>query len=212
LEIEKSGWTSGGFLKLSNIRALLVGAALLTPGCFADVIPISSVTASSTFSSYNVQNLINGSGISGGLSDDQFENEWITNGTTTGTLVFDLGAVFSLADAQVWNYNADCCGLERGVQTMTVLTSLDDVTFTPLNTFGLSEGTGLPLAPNVLDLAGASARYVEFDLTQNYGDAGFIGLSEVQFDSSAIPEPSAAFFLIGGLSVLALVRHRAARP
>src|ERR1700722_12836575 len=135
-----------------------------------------------------------------------------TNGSTTGTLVFDLGAVFSLADAQVWNYNADCCGLERGVQTMTVLTSLDDVTFTPLNTFGLSEGTGLPLAPNVLDLAGASARYVEFDLTQNYGDAGFIGLSEVQFDSSAIPEPSAAFFLIGGLSVLASVRHRAARP
>ena len=176
--------------------------------CSGATIPVATVTPSSTFFTYDAANLINGSGLSGGLADDNFHNMWMTNGTTTGTLVFDLGSVFSLADTLVWNYNADCCGLGRGVQNMTALISTNGITYTSIGSFSLTQGTGSPIPDNVLNLGGATGRYVKFDLTANYGDTTYIGLSEVQFESSTVPEPSTSALYFIGASVLAFLLKR----
>jgi hypothetical protein len=65
--------------------------------------------SSSTFFTYDVNNLINGSGLVGNLHDNDWEHMWITDGTPTGWLIFDLGAVYSLGYASVsWPWHASC--------------------------------------------------------------------------------------------------------
>jgi hypothetical protein len=182
-------------------RYLIAVVLAAVPVSFAGNIPVVSVTASSTFSSYNVNNLINGSGLSGGLADSNFHNMWMNNGGSTATLVFDLGAVYTLDSTSIWNYNASCCGLDRSVQSLDILISANDVAFTAVGSFsGLPEGTGNPIPADVLSLSGATGRWVEFNITSNYGDE-FSGLSEVQFsgNSGAVPEPDSGLLLLAGV-------------
>ena len=91
-----------------NLRHLLLILAAAPAVAATVVIQPVAVTASSTFWTYNAQNLINGSGLSGGLHDGNYNNHWMTD--TTGEpawLVFDLGKVARLADIRIWNYNVD---------------------------------------------------------------------------------------------------------
>jgi hypothetical protein len=179
---------------------------------FAGNIPVASVTASSTFGTYDVNHLIDGSGMSGGLADDNFHNMWMDSGGSTPTLVFDLGAVYTLGSTSIWNYNADCCGLDRSVQSLNILVSTDDVTFTPVGSFsGLPEGTGNPIPADVLNLSGAIGRWVEFDITSNYG-ADYTGLSEVEFstDTGQVPEPASGLLVLAGVAVGFIYRRRMA--
>jgi hypothetical protein len=177
---------------------------------FADNIPVASVTASSTFSSYDVNHLIDGSGMSGGLADDNYHNMWMDNGGSTPTLVFDLGAVYTLSSTSIWNYNADCCGLDRSVQSLNILVSTDDVTFTLVGSFsGLPEGTGSPIPADVLNLSGAIGQWVEFDITSNYGDT-YTGLSEVEFSGNTgqVPEPASGLLVLAGVAAGFIYRRR----
>lgn len=74
-------------------------------GAFATPIAIDSVTASSTFFTYDVGHLIDGSGLSGGLHDTDFNAMWMNDGGSTASLVFDLGQTYSLNGTDIWNYN-----------------------------------------------------------------------------------------------------------
>ncbi len=59
-------------------------------GNAAQITPIG-VDASSTFFTYNKDNLINNSGLTGGLHGAAYSTMWMNNGTgTTGILTFDL--------------------------------------------------------------------------------------------------------------------------
>ena len=176
----------------------------------AGVITVSSVTASSTFYSYNVDNLIDGAGLSGGLHDDNYPNMWMNNGGPTAMLLFNLGSMYSLDSASIWNYNADCCGLNRGTQSLNILVSTDDVNFVSVGSFsGIPEGTGAPIAADTLSLSGAIAQWVEFDITSNYGGA-YTGLSAVQFsgDPAGAPEPSSGLLLLAAAAGGFLCRRR----
>jgi hypothetical protein len=181
--------------------------------CFAGKITIQSVTPSSTWYTYNVQNIINGAGLNqaGTLHDWNWQNMWVTNDTGTGWLKFDLGAVYSLDYSLVWNYNGVCCGLDRSVKNMDVLLSNDGVNFTYFNSFVLTEGTGNWIPADTLSLTGASARYIEFNLLSDYGDPDYIGLSEVQFyGPTGTPEPATMLLLGSGvLAVARKLRNRA---
>jgi hypothetical protein len=190
------------------MRSVCALLALMLPGLCSAGIVVSSVTASSTFRTYDANNLINGSGLSGGLHDEDYEHMWASDGTPTGSLVFDLGGVYSLTDALVWNYNAECCGLERGVRDLTVSISGDGVSYTPIGDFGLTEGTGGWIPADVLNLGGATGRFVQFGLTRNYGDEYLIGLSEVQFDGASVsetPEPGTAMLFLAAAALFILV-------
>ena len=87
-----------------------------------------------------------------------------------------------------------------------------------MGTYSLTKGTGSNSLPvNDLTLpGGAAAQYVKFSITQNWGQPGFVGLSEVEFEgtaASAVPEPSTLglTFLAAGLLPL-LIKRRRARP
>ncbi len=172
--------------------SLLGGAALFAlvaaSGAQASTLPIVGVTASSTFSTYDVNNLINGSGLSGGLHGGDFHTKWLTDGTVTGSLVFDLGAVDSIAGTTIWNYGPGCCGNERSVRDLNILTSTNGINYTAAGSYVLDQPSTDPFAGQFLAFA-ADAQYVKFDLLSNYGDANYTGLSEVRFSGQLSPAP-----------------------
>lgn len=180
----------------------------------AGQIAVSSVTASSTFVSYDVDNLINGQGLSGGLHDTNFQHMWMDDSAvdTAGTpsLIFNLGSVFTVSTADVWNYNAVDIDLHRGVKDFTISTSTDGVHYSSLGSFTLAEGTGNPLAAQAFSLGGASAEFIEFNVIDNYG-GNYTGLSAAQFfSSSSTPTPEPSTFLLATLAIgLIRIRRRA---
>lgn len=205
--------------------AILASAAagLVTAPAVAETISATGVTASSTFTTFNQyrpENLINGSGLAGGLHDANFANMWMTDlGMSTGSLVFDLGSSRSLEGISIWNYNFGeqvfLSTLDRGVRTFTASVSSDNAAFTQVLAGTLSRGTGQPIAAENFGLSG-TARFVRLDLTSNFADPLFgsgtpIGLSEVRFQVAAVPEPASWAIMIGGFGVVGGVMRRSRR-
>lgn len=101
---------------------------------------------------------------------------------------FDLGSSLSLDHVEIYNYNevGGRSHTDRGVATMDVSYSNDDVTYTPL-----VRGVKIPAAPGVRPPAtwgpsasitlGVTARYVKFSNLTSHGDPGHLGLNEVEF-------------------------------
>ena len=69
--------------------------------------------------------------------------------------------------------------LGRGVAVMDVYTSLDGSKYTLLGRETPPQGTNQPLAAHLIQV-NMPARYVKFDILQNYGN-NYTGMSEVQF-------------------------------
>ncbi|MEN6533725.1 MAG: discoidin domain-containing protein [Bryobacteraceae bacterium] len=193
-------------------KRLLPLALCAVSSCFAGSIPVTSVTASDYLNAYYLpEHLIDGSGLSAGLHDNYFGNMWLCYyvNTPTATLDFDLGGLYTLDNTFVWNYNWDAM-LDRGTETLTILTSADGINYSTVGDFSLTQGTGAPISADTLSLGGTLARYVRFNLTSNYGDSSYMGLSEVQFDgnASSLPEPASAILVLTGLAGGALWRLR----
>lgn len=180
-------------MKSTFVLALSVALAVClgTAGATAQELTPVSVTASTTFSTYNVDNLINGSGLSGGLHDENYLNMWMSDGEVTPTLVFDLGANMALSGAEIWQYNAACCGFDRGVHGLDISVSGNGVTFTPAVSTTLTESAGGNIPAQVVSFS-ATGRYVKFSVTSNFGaDGGYTGLSEVRFTGQQAPAAEA---------------------
>lgn len=189
---------------------------LAQPAAAATITPVS-VTASNTFElfgQYRAENLINGSGLSNNLHNDDFAAMWLTNlGVQQATLTFDLGSVQTLGAINLWQYNLGVAGqfastLERGVKDFNVLTSVDGISFSDALSGTLAIGTGQPLAAQSFDLA-ATVRYVRVDILNNYTQGLYnerdsaVGLSEVRFETAAaVPEPATWAMMIGGFGLV----------
>lgn len=209
--------------KILPALALAAAAALASPATAATITPVS-VTASNTFplwGEYNPENLIDGSGMTGGLHDANYGNMWMTDlGVDAATLTFDLGQLYDLGGMTVWNYNFGDPGyfttLDRGAKAFSLAISTDGISFSDVLAGTFAKGTGQALAGESFDVAGA-ARYVRLSLSGNhqqwpetYGYAP-VGLSEVRF-SSAVPEPATWAMMIMGFGLAgAALRRRGGR-
>ena len=191
-------------LRIRNVSTALIFLvfSLTLNSSAASTISIAGVEASSTFATYDLQNLINGAGLTGDLHSGDFEGKWMTNRTPTGFLIFDLGAVLNVASSNIWNYGEGCCSASRSTQDLNVEASLDGMAFFNVGNYILNQPIGLPIASETIALE-VNARYIKFNLNSNYGDPEFIGLSEVQF--STIPVPATVWLF--GSALIGLVGY-----
>ncbi|PXA04394.1 hypothetical protein DDZ13_07635 [Coraliomargarita sinensis] len=203
----------------------------------AVVIQPTDVDASSQFSpSFDSSHVIDGSGLGADSSDVETGDpvpttwptnindsntrsaSWVSRDENNGWIMFDLGQSYELDGMHIWNYNS----LEsRGIQDVnikfaTTLTgtfgSTDETdtgwgtttaeTFTQASKLNTYTGETYSLGSTV------TAQYVLFDIQTNYGDS-LVGLDEVRFTGTAVPEPSSFALLAScfGLTWI-MVRRR----
>jgi hypothetical protein len=129
-----------------------------------------------------------------------------------GTLLFDLGEVYNLSAAYVWNYGeifSDLYYNARGAKDISFSFSVDGVSFSSPAPFSLTR------APNAVTYEGealgfgaspVAAQFVKLWALNNYGDGSFTGLGEVRF--IAVPEPTTGVAMLGGLGMLGMLRRR----
>lgn len=121
-------------------------------------------------------------------------------------LTFDLVESFDGVDrVHLWNYSATN-GVKRGLNTLNISFSSDNVTFSPTTALSFTHppaDTRHGVQTRTFD-AVSDVRYIRFTDITNHGDGSYLAFSEIRF--GAIPEPSAA--LLGGLGLLALLRRR----
>ena len=198
------------------VLVLCMGLALSAGAALGQTVTPVAATASSTFFSYTLPALIDDSGLSGGLHDEEYTNMWMSDyGDVQPVLTFDLGAVYNLSAARIWQYNATCCGLVRGVQSFSISVSNDNVSFTPAGSGTLTQSPGGTIPAQVVPCFGAG-RYVRFTVVSNHGDGAYTGLSEVKFDTAGIqavpalsPSALAALALLLALAGAVAVRRLA---
>jgi hypothetical protein len=182
--------------------------------------------------------LINGSGLSeiatisnyqsvthSSASENGFNNIWVTadpgaaggdffvDGGQAQAFTIDLGAIYQVDGFVQWGYNFGTFNANQA-QVFTFEfsndggasyhTTLADVTV---------PRTGAANVADETSFTPTSANYIRMTLTDNFYDgvtAGGdrIGIAELRFTGDAIPEPSVA--LLGGLSLLGLLRRRRA--
>lgn len=205
--------------------AAAICAASFAQTASAEVITPVSVEASSTFFTYNKDRLIDGSGLdSSGLHDSNFANMWMTDlGEPTGLLTFDLGGIYSLDSASLWQYNFGTntpviSTLDRGVDNFRILTSIDGLTYDEVFSGNMTRSPdGSPVAAQVFTLASVDARFVQLDLLNNfsvgtiYEDEYPIGLSEVRFGgtvAAAVPEPTTWLLMVIGVGAIGASMRR----
>ena len=208
------------------LLSTLALATISTGVCSAAVIniPTGNVTASSEIGApFNRQDdfIVDGSGLTGGQHVGAVEpNMWLSTGTGFGgvdgdpSVIFDLGAVYTINSFHVWNYNENPPNLtNRGVNAVTVeygLTAGLGSTVPGITNFTQASGLDTYAGENFSGFTPFNAQFIRFDIDSNHGDGNtFYGLSEVQFDGVLVPEPgSVALFGLGASGLLLRRRRR----
>ncbi|MBI3879746.1 MAG: PEP-CTERM sorting domain-containing protein [Verrucomicrobia bacterium] len=138
-------------------------------------------------------------------------------------ITFNLGGASFVDSFRVWNYNELNNFNDRSIQTLTISTAASaSGPFTPLinasnstTTFTFAQAPGTSGYTGQLFTFSTPfiAAFVRFDIKSNYDaagtDHGFVGLAEIQFYGSAVPEPSVWVLL--GTGLLAVVLWRRSR-
>jgi hypothetical protein len=107
-------------------------------------------------------------------------------------ITFDLTQVYSLDHLLIWNSHE----FESGIKRMLILVSLDGQLFSSVGEFSLSAGA--PNQSQQLALGGVRARYVRFDILENWAGQIFpvignptawslVAIDEVEFYSAGPP-------------------------
>lgn len=125
------------------------------------------------------------------------------------SITVNLNATYNLATIDLYTYTSFNAGF------VEISTSTDNVTFSSPTQYILSNtavgGSKSSVTDSIDVSALADAQYLTIDWFKtpaNPGAGNWVFISEVDFDGSAIPEPSAA--LLGGLGLLALLRRQRA--
>lgn len=170
----------GRFIVLVCLGVVFLGSGVV----YAQQITPVGITVSHTFGTYDPLHLIDDSGLVGGLHDDDWQNMWLAE-EVTPWLVFDLGDVYELSAADIWQYLYGGSS-DRDVQTFDIFISMDGATFTPVGSGSLNQATGATTPAQVVPFV-ATGQYVRFEVTANYGSLDYTGLSEVKFEGVLVP-------------------------
>jgi hypothetical protein len=201
-------------------RVALAGLLALALATHARAAFITGVTASTnmgTIGGSDIAHIVDGSGLSSqsltathaaGTPGNVWES---AIGTTTGQVNFDLHGSYSLVGMSVWNFNGNSF---HGVQGVSVSTSTNGVTFTPLaggpTTF-LQGANFASETPQQFTFS-VTAAFVRFTIASNYGSTNLTSLSEVAFDgtpaTSAVPAPPTLLLGLVGAGVTGVARLR----
>jgi hypothetical protein len=137
--------------------------------------------------------------------------DFYAQGGIAPTFGMTLDQSYGLTDFVYWGYHFNSPGANEGREFLLEFSTDGGATYpnsttvsTPLNTLAVSQSLTLPLGTTF------NANAVRMTITDNHfdGPAGGdrVGMGEVRFIGDAIPEPSTV--LLGGLSMLALLRRR----
>ncbi|MBI5708638.1 MAG: PEP-CTERM sorting domain-containing protein [Armatimonadetes bacterium] len=134
---------------------------------------------------------------------------WVDDGSTTDTLIYDLGAVYMVDRVALWN--EESAGLDSVTVTTATLSDFSDAMGG--GGFTATDWPETIYLPDVHTLAGGvrATRYVKLEVTadptpSNASLGGVPYLSMGEFAVSAVPEPATMAVL--GLGAAALLRRR----
>jgi hypothetical protein len=209
----------------AKLALLLVVVAGYNSAVRAAIIAPTAVSASQLNGDYDGGNMIDGSGMTGTFPNTASDTH--TNGSGQNTMwlsdqtgipgqvvQLDLGAVYNLTSLILWNYNQSD-NANRGVSSMLVSTG-NTALGGPYTSFGTvlplqADGTGAD-SPETFGLAVSGVRYVQFSQFASHGGTGnVVGISEVRFEGTLVPEPSSLTMLAFGSVFLWLAKRRRSR-
>jgi hypothetical protein len=138
-----------------------------------------------------------------------FGNEWFTPvGVTASTIVYDLGAEYTVDRLALWNEDAS------GFTSLVVTTSLvsdfsssaSGGAFNPAN-----NDQAIDYAAEVLAFTGGArgARYIKIDVTGPQPNGSFtgLGMGEIAFSVNPIPAPGAIALIVPALAAVSRRRR-----
>ncbi len=202
---------------------LLLAVSLVTLPLHAGLITgvsIHSVSSEYTLAPWDLRaiHVVDGSGLSGSPAGhavtDTTGNSWQTyTQSGTGDIQFDLGGIYNLSTVHVWNLNFGSPYNGRGANHVAISTSANGATWNSEETviFAQASGVAGDLGFDVSAAGWQATRYIDFQILDNHGgsdNAGHVGLSEVRFYSSDVPEPSSVALSVLGFVALLLRRLR----
>jgi hypothetical protein len=185
------------------LRLFVLSTVLALSGTAAHAVRIPGVVASTDMGSgfaTNIQNTVNGAGLStptltathGPTSPS---DSWVSSGTLTGTITFDLGAIYTVSGFSFWNQNGGGPSpvgdtgikgvvIEQGPSASGPWTP---ITGAPTQFAKVSFFSGAP--PEQFTFPPVATRFIRFTVTSNWGDPSQTGFAEVGFDGLAENPP-----------------------
>ncbi|MEX0866197.1 MAG: PEP-CTERM sorting domain-containing protein [Pirellulales bacterium] len=110
----------------------------------------------------------------------------------------------------LFNYNEFL--INRGVNLVEILVSNDNFSSDTrsLGTFDFDPATGNAFNPGqFVDFGGMVAQFIMLDILSSQGDSTYVGLNEVEFYGSLVPEPTTwAMILLGAASIPWMLRRK----
>lgn len=107
---------------------------------------------------------------------DKADTQWITNSTTTGWIKYDFGSPNWI----ITGYSIEPQSTTRICKNWTLQTSLDDVSYTTVDTQTNQTTWTTGVKVNYTTSINKTARYVKLDVTANNGDATYLEIDEIQ--------------------------------
>ncbi len=174
-------------------------------------------TASSYQTDMGPENTVNGSGLTGDQHGTEPTTMWLSAGAQPNWIQYEFDKAYKLHQLMVWNSNQLIESfLGFGARKVTIKTSLDGTTWTPLANvpeFGRGPGAPAYAANTTVNFGGLEARFVKLTINNTWGGVGSVtGLAEVRFSyvpvQARAPQPAAA---VTGVSIDADLTWRPGR-
>ena len=183
----------------------------------ATIIPTAVMTPFLTSATgWNANNTINGAGLSGNThAPSTTANAWLSTAAAiegppnNSRITFEFGSSHIVSGFDFWNLGGSTVLSDQGISTATIQASNDNgASWTTISTANFTAGgTGPSIAAQQITFAPIVAHRIRLiDLTrQGGGTTGGIGFSEIKFQGTKIPEPSALLALLAfGLAGVSL--------